>query len=145
MKIYKTLTETILPIVVGSLLFLGYFFIDEKLSAQAELESCERYELSKTVYFIFFLMLVVTSGLYQLIVGNQILKRKGNKFVLNILNCIAFAAIFTGIFVAVQIIESQEVEIKFVAGFFLVMLLLGLFFFVLRQSISKVLRNKLVD
>lgn len=145
MKIYKVLIEIILPIVIGTLIFLGYFFIDEKLSAQTELESCERYELSKTVWFLFFLILVIFSSLYQLFIGNQFLKRNGNKFVLNIFSCIIFALVFTGIFVADQIIENQEIEIKFLAGFFLAILVLGLLFFVLRQLTGKILRNKFVD
>ena len=137
MKISKTFLETILPITIGTLLFISYFFITEKLSNEPELEMCERYELSTPVYLIFALVIILISSSYQLIIGNWILKRNWNKFALNIVNSIVFGLFFTLIFIGMEVINGKAIEVKFCAGFFLVMLLLGLLFSILKSVAEK--------
>lgn len=138
MKISKTILETILPITVGTLLFISYFFIDDKfVSNELELESCERYELRTDVYLIFAFVLILISSFYQIVIGNWILKRNWNKFVLNIVNCIVFSVFFTFISIGMKIFNGKTIEVKFSTGFFLAMLLLGLLFSVLKSVAEK--------
>lgn len=142
MKISKTILETILPITVGALLFISYFFINDKFASnELELESCERYELSTAVYLIFVFVLILISSLYQIVVGNWILKRKRNKIVLNLVNCIVFSTFLTLISIGMEIFNEKTIELKFSAGFFLAMLLLGLLFSVLKSVSEKILEK----
>ena len=77
MKISKIILETILPITIGTLIFISYFFITDKFASnEAELEKCERYELSTAVYLIFEFVIILISSFYQIVIGNWILKRK---------------------------------------------------------------------
>ncbi|MGZ9675639.1 hypothetical protein [Flavobacterium sp. GNP001] len=142
MKISKTILETILPITVGTLLFISYFFVSDKFATnEAELETCERYELSTSVYLIFAFVIILISSLYQIVVGNWILKRNWNKFVLNIVNSIVFSIIFVLIFIGMKFFNGKTIEVKFSAGLFLAMLLLGLLISVLK-SITEKYSNK---
>ena len=142
MKISKTILETILPITVGTLLFISYFFVTDKFATnEAELETCERYELSTSVYLIFAFVIILISSLYQIVVGNWILKRNWNKFVLNIVNSIVFSIIFVLIFIGMKFFNGKTIEVKFSAGLFLAMLLLGLLISVLK-SITEKYSNK---
>lgn len=137
MKIFKTFLDTILPITIGTLIFMSYFFITEKLAIDSELEACERYEISNIVYLIFAFGIILISSFYQIIVGDWILKRNKNKFKLNIVNSIIFGAFFTVIFIAMGVFNEEEVEVKFCAVFFLVMIILGLLFSVLKSIFGK--------
>ena len=142
MKISKTILETILPITIGTLLFISYFFVTDKFATnEAELETCERYELSTSVYLIFAFVIILISSLYQIVVGNWILKRNWNKFVLNIVNSIVFSIIFVLIFIGMKFFNGKTIEVKFSAGLFLAMLLLGLLISVLK-SITEKYSNK---
>lgn len=137
MKTFITFLETILPITIGTLIFISYFFITEKLAIEPELEPCERYEISSIVYLIFAFGIILISSFYQIIVGDWILKRNKNKFKLNIVNSIIFGAFFTVIFIAMGVFNEEEVEVKFCAVFFLVMIILGLLFSVLKSIFGK--------
>ncbi len=138
MKISKIILETILPITIGSLLFISYFFITEKLvSNETELETCERYELSTSVYLIFAFFIILISSLYQLIFGNWILRRNWNKSVLNIINSIIFSVFFTLTYFGINALNGKAIDVNFSFGFFLIMLLLGLLFSVLRYVSEK--------
>ncbi len=142
MKISKTILETILPITIGTLLFISYFFVIDKFATnEAELETCERYELSTAVYLIFTFVIILISSLYQIVVGNWILKRNWNKFVLNIVNSIVFSMIFTLIFIGMKFFNGKTIEVKFSVGLFLAMLLLGFLISVLK-SITEKYSNK---
>lgn len=141
MKITKIFLETILPITIGTLIFISYFFITEKLISGPELEACERYELSSIVYLIFAFAIVLVSSLYQIIVGDYILKSKKNKFALNIVNSIIFAVFITILFIGTEVFNGKVVEVEFGVGFFLVMVLLGLLFSVLKSVFEKLLRK----
>lgn len=137
MKTFKTFLETILPITIGTLIFMSYFFITEKLAIDSELEACERYEVSNIVYLIFTFGIILISSFYQIIVGDWILKRNKNKFKLNIVNSIIFGVFFTVIFIAMGVFNEEEVEVKFCPVFFLVMVILGLLFLVLKSIFGK--------
>jgi len=138
MKISKIISETILPITIGTLIFISYFFITDKFASnEAELETCERYELSTAVYLIFAFVIILISSFYQIVIGNWILKRNWNKFVLNIVNSIVFGGFFTLLFIGMEVFNEKTIEVKFSAGFFLAMLLLGLLFSMLKSVVEK--------
>ncbi len=141
MKISRIFLEIILPITIGTLIFISYFFITDKLTSGSELEACERYELSSIVYLIFAFGIILISSLYQIIVGDWILKRNKNKFALNIVNSIIFAAFFTVIFIGTELFNGKTAEVEFCIAFFLIMVILGLLFSVLK-SVFKKLFNK---
>lgn len=133
MKVSKTFLATILPITIGSVLFIAFFFLKDKFAIEPELEACERNELSAVVYLLFALVIIVVSSLYQMVLGNWILKRTGNKFGLNLLNSLVFGLIFTVIFSGMEIFNGKVVDLNFGVGFFIVMVLLGLLFSVLKS------------
>ncbi|KFF03261.1 hypothetical protein [Flavobacterium reichenbachii] len=141
MKISKTILEIILPITIGTIIFISYFLIIEKLTSEPELEPCERYELSSIVYLIFAFGIILISSLYQIIVGNWILRRNKNKFMLNIVNSIIFGAFFTVIFTGMEVFNGKAIEVEFCTGFFLVMVILGLIFSVLKSVFEKLLNK----
>jgi hypothetical protein len=137
MKIPKVFLETILPITIGTILFISFFYIKEKLSFEPELASCERYELSTAVYLIFGLVILLISSLYQIIIGNWILKRSSNKYVLNIFNSIILGVLFTSIHIGMVLFNRKAIEIKFCVVLFVIMFLLGLLFSVLKIATIK--------
>lgn len=142
MKISKTILETILPITIGTLLFISYFFVTDKFATnEAELETCERYELSTAVYLIFAFVIILISSLYQIVVGNWILKRNWNKFVLNIINSIVFSLYITLIYIGINVFNGNAIELNFSAKFLLAILLLGLIFSVLKSVAEKYSRK----
>lgn len=141
MKISKIFLEIILPITIGTLIFISYFFITDKLTSEPELEACERYELSSIVYLIFAFGIILISSLYQIILGDWILKRNKNKYVLNIINSIIYGAFFTVIFIGMGVLDGKAVEVEFYTGFFLLMVILGLLFSVLRNVFEKLLNK----
>jgi hypothetical protein len=141
MKISKFFLEIILPITIGTLIFISYFFIAERLQNKPELETCERYELSSIVYLIFAFGIIFISSLYQIIVGDWILKRNKNKFALNIVNSIIFGAFFTVIFIGMELFNGKAAEVEFCIAFFLIMVILGLLFSVLKSVFEKLLNK----
>lgn len=141
MKISKIFSETIIPISIGTFLFISYFFVTDKLSSEPELELCERNELSSSVYLIFMFAIILISSLYQIAIGNWILKRNWVKFILYIVNSIILGALFTIIFIGMEVFNGKEIELKFCGGLFLVMFILGLLFSILK-SITEKYSNK---
>ena len=145
MKMVKILLQTVLPITIGSTIFILYFLISDKLSKNNELESCEIYELSNIIYLIIAFFIILASSLYQLILGNWILNRNKNKFVTHIINCIIFSGFFTLITIIFELITSKTYEVKYSIDIFLVMLFLGLLFSVLITLSQIVFKNKLEE
>ncbi|OYU96583.1 MAG: hypothetical protein CFE21_09375 [Bacteroidetes bacterium B1(2017)] len=137
MKIAKTLSETILPISIGTALFISFFYAKDRISIDPELESCERNELSTAVYLIFGFGMVVISSLYELVIGNWIVKRNGNMYLLNLANSIVFGSVFPILFIGMEIYNRKEIDIRFYIGFYLVMVLVGLIFWVLKGIFKK--------
>lgn len=142
MKISRILSENVLPNTIGAILFIGYFILKDKLSSQAELDACERFELSNTVYLIFVSVIVLLSSLYQIIIGNWILKRNQNNFALNTVNSIVFATFFTVILVIMEFVNRNAIEVKFYGEIFIVMLFLALLNLALTKLCGKLLGNK---
>lgn len=145
MKISKILLETILPISIGALLFISYFFITDKLSSKPELEDCESYELSSAVYLIFMFAIILITSIYEIVIGNWILRKNKLNLALNIFNKIVFATFFTGILVVMQFINTKTIEIETYGPVFLVMLLLGLVILALTKLFQKIFENKIVS
>lgn len=142
MKISKTILETILPITIGTLIFISYFFTTDKFASnESELETCEGFELSTFDYLIFTFVIILISSLYQIVVGNWILKRNWNKFVLNIINSIVFSLYITLIYIGISVFNGNAIELNFSAKFLLAILLLGLIFSVLKSVAEKYSRK----
>lgn len=141
MKISKEILKTIMPIAIGSLLFTLYFFATDMLACKPQLESCETYELSSSVYLIFMLVITLISSLYQISLGNWILKRSWNKLLLNIVNSIILGLLFTLGLLAMEVFNGKAIEVKFYAGFFLIMFILGMLFSILKWFFGKYLNK----
>jgi heme/copper-type cytochrome/quinol oxidase subunit 3 len=142
MKISRIISENLLPNTIGAILFIGYFIVKDKLTSQAELETCERFDLSNTVYLIFITVIVLLSSLYQIIIGSWILKKNENSFALNMLNSVVFAAFFTAILVIMEFLNRNAIEVKFYGVVFLGMLFLALLNLALKKVCEKLFGNK---
>lgn len=134
--------ENVLPNTIGAILFIGYFILKDKFTSQAELESCERFYISNTVYVIFIFFIMLLSSLYQIIIGNWILKRNEKSFALNIVNSLVFAIIFTVILVVTEFLNRNTIEVKFYGEVFLAMLFLALLNLALKKFFGKLFGNK---
>jgi hypothetical protein len=142
MKISRIISENLLPNTIGAILFIGYFIVKDKLASQAELETCERFDLNNTVYLIFITVIVLLLSLYQIIIGSWILKKNENSFALNMLNSVVFAAFFTAILVIMEFLNRNAIEVKFYGVVFLGMLFLALLNLALKKVCEKLFGNK---
>ncbi|MWB92908.1 hypothetical protein GON26_00875 [Flavobacterium sp. GA093] len=142
MKISRILLENVLPNTLGAILFIGYFIFKDNLTTQTELEACERFELSNTVYLIFVLVIGMLSSLYQLIIGNWILRRNKNSFTLNTVNSVVFATFFTLVLITMEFANRNEIEMKFYGQIIIAMLFLALLNLVLPKLCGKLFGNK---
>ena len=146
MKISKILLETVLPITIGTLLLIGYFFVTNELFSEPGLESCEGYQIYPTVYLTYMLVIVIISSLYQITLGKWILKRNENSFALRMVNSLTFAIFFTGILVIINLFQKQrKIEWDFFFIIFLITFLLGLLFSTLIKLFQKIFRRKYVN
>lgn len=144
MKISKILLETILPITIGALFLIGYFFISDKLFREPELESCEIYDISNTVYLTYLFVIIILSCLYQITLGKLILKKYEKNYAPSVLNSLVFGIFFTVIFIIINLFQ-RKMEWDFYPIIFLALFLLGLLFSVLIKICQKIFRNKFVD
>ena len=139
MKINKVLLETVLPVTIGTLFPVGYFFITDRLFSEPQLEDCESCHISNMVYMTYTLVIVTLSSLYQIIFGKWILKRSANGFILNMCNCITFATFFTGILALINLFQvERKIEWDFILVSFLAIFLLGLLFTLLTKLCQKI-------
>lgn len=141
MKTSKEILKTAIPIAIGSLLFILYFLAVDKLACKLELERCESYQLSASVYLIFMFVIIVISSLYQISLGNWILKRSWNKLLLNIMNSIMLGLVFTLGLLAMDVFNGKAIEVKFYTRFFLVIFILGILFSILKWFFGKYLNK----
>jgi heme/copper-type cytochrome/quinol oxidase subunit 3 len=145
MKISRILIENVVPNTIGAILFIGYFILKDKLTDQAELESCERFYISNTVYLIFVSVIVLLSSLYQIIIGNWILKRNESNFVLNIVNIVTFGIFFTLVLIIVEFVNKDVIEVKFYGEIFLSMFFLALLNLAFKKICGKLFGNKFAN
>ncbi|MDP3681357.1 MAG: hypothetical protein Q8R22_11055 [Flavobacterium sp.] len=145
MKISKNLLETVLPITIGTLILVGYFF-SQKLFPEPELKTCESCYPSNTVYLTYFLAITILSSLYQIIIGKWILKKNENSFALTVLNTTVFAIFFTRVFVVINLFSGKrKIEWEFFPFIFLAFLLWGLLFTALIKLYRKIFGSKLIE
>jgi len=145
MKISRILIENVLPNTIGAILFIGYFILKDKLTDQAELESCERFYISNTVYLIFVSVIVLLSSLYQIIIGNWILKKNESNFVLNIVNIVTFGIFFTLVLIIVEFVNKDVIEVKFYGKIFLSMFFLALLNLAFKKIGEKLFGDKFAN
>ena len=137
MKTSKILLETILPIALGTLFIIGFFF--KKLFSESQLKACESCHPSNTVYLTYFLAITILSSLYQIIIGKRILKNNLNSLALNILNCSVFAFFFTVVSIIINFLSgNRKIEWEFFPLIFLGLLLLGIFYSILTKLFRKI-------
>jgi uncharacterized membrane protein YozB (DUF420 family) len=137
MKISKVLLETVLPITIGALFIVGYFFITDKVFREPELEDCESCFPSNLDYLKNVILIMIPSSFYQMIIGRRILKRNENSFMLNIINSFVFAIFFIVIFVLINLYQ-RKIEWDFYPVIFLSIFFLGLFYSVLMKLCRKI-------
>lgn len=141
MKISKILLETVLPITIGTTFLVGYFYVTNELFSEPRLESCERYQILPIVYLQYIFIIVTFSSLYQISVGEWILKRNKNNFVLSILNSLTYALFFTGILAIINLFQKvKKIEWDFFIFIFLIIFLIGIFFTTLIKLSRKISR-----
>ena len=145
MKISRILSENILPNTIGTIVFIGYFLIKDKLSNQSEANAFENHELSNTVYFIFIAVITFLSCLYHVIIGRWILKRTENSFLSNVINIIVFATVFTGILIIMEFVSRNTFEIKFYGMVFLGMIILAVLHLALKKWCRKLFNGKFLN
>jgi predicted neutral ceramidase superfamily lipid hydrolase len=143
MKTSKILLETVLPISIGTLILVGYFFFSQSFPEETKIESCERYDISISVYFTYFIVIITLTSLYQILLGNRILKRNKNSFILNTVNNIVFATFFTGVLVLINLFHTEKkIEWEFFIIIFLAIFLLGIFYAFLIKLFGKIMRKR---
>jgi hypothetical protein len=144
MKITKNLLETVLPITIGTLFIVGYFFITDNFFREPELENCDNCFPSNLVYMKNIIVIVMLLSLYQLTIGNSILKKHRNIFKASFLNSFVFAILITGIFVIANLF-LRKIEWDFYPIIFLILLILGISFTLLIKVCRKMIGNKFAN
>ena len=88
-------------------------------------------------------MIVVPISLYQIAIGNSILKRNGNSVKLSFLNVIVFAILVIAILIVMNLF-LRKVEWDFYPLIFIALILLGLSFTVLIKFSQKMFADKFI-
>lgn len=146
MKTSKIQLETVLPISIGTLILVGYFFFTQSFSEKTEIESCERYNISISVYLTYLIVIIILTSLYQIFLGKRILKRNKNSFILNTVNNIVFATFFTGVLVVINLFHAEKkIEWEFFIIIFPAIFLLGIFFTFLIKLFEKIMGNRTIN
>ena len=128
MKIYKKiLLETVLPITVGALFIVIYFFITDNFFREPELENCDSCFPSNITYLKYMLVIIIPPSIYQITLGYYILKRNKNSFKLNVLNSFTFGIMCTGILITINLFKGT-IEWEFFPIIFLVIFIFALIF-----------------
>ena len=143
MKISRILLETILPITIGAIFIVGYFFITDKFFREPALEDCDSCYPSTLEYLKNILVIVLPICLYQIAIGNSILKRNGNSVKLSFLNSIVFAILVIAILIVMNLF-LRKVEWDFYPLIFIALILLGLLFTVLIKFSRKMFADKFI-
>lgn len=144
MKITKSLIETVLPITVGTLFIVGYFFITDNFFREPSLENCESCFPSNLDYLKNIIVMVIPLSLYQLTIGNSILKKYNNSFKAISLNSIVFAISVTGILVIANLF-LRKIEWDFYPVIFLILVILGILFTLLIRLCREMVGNKFIN
>lgn len=144
MKITKSLIETVLPIIVGTLFIVGYFFITDNFFRETSLENCKSCFPSNLDYLIYIIVIVIPLSLYQLTIGNSILKKYHNSFKASSLNSIVFAVSVTGILVIANLF-LKKMEWDFYPVIFLILVILGILFTLFIKLCRKMVGNKFIN
>ena len=143
MKISKILVETILPITIGAIIIVAYFFITDRFFREPGVEDCESCYPSTLVYLKNILAIVLPISFYQITIGNSILKRNGNSMKLCFLNTIVFAILVLGILIVINLF-LRKLEWDFYPIIFIALIFLGLIFTVLIRFSRKIFADKFI-
>jgi|GEM_PF-4093351 len=144
MKITTILIETVLPIIVGTLFIVAYFFITDHFFREPGLENCDSCFPGNLDYLKNIIMIVIPLSLYQLTIGNSILKKYNNIFKASSLNSIVFAVSVTGI-LAIANLFLRKIEWDFYPVIFLILVILGILFTLLIKLCRKMTGNKFIN
>jgi hypothetical protein len=143
MKSSKILLENVLPISIGTLIIVGYFFLSQNFYEKTEIESYERYNISISVYLTYLIVIITLTSLYHLLLGNRILKRNKNSFILNTFNNIVFATFFTGVLIVINLFQTvKKIEWEFFIFIFVAVFFLGIFYTFLIKLFEKIMRKR---
>lgn len=117
--------RTGIPVIIGTIIFFGGFWIWDRLTAPAYIESCNDYRLSNFFYLISILVTAGISTFYQLTVGKWLKERViHNKAAGHVINIVAFALFLTGIMLVVSIIDGKPGN--GIGTYFLLTIVLGI-------------------
>jgi hypothetical protein len=133
MKLSKLFSETILPISIGTLIFFGSFaLIIENID----------YKKGLNQFTIVFLLTVLFSSIYQIMIGNWFSNRNKNKLIFNIFNCLVFATFFTIILIFINLLSVQPIEWDFFIVIYFALFVLELLFLTIITILKKfILKN----
>jgi hypothetical protein len=119
------LISTVFPVIIGTAIFVGYFWISDRLATPKDLESCSDYYLSNTDYIVSIFVIALIATLYQLTAGNLLKERlKNNKAAGYLINILSFALCMTGILLQIAIVTGKPWA--GIGIFFLAAIMLGI-------------------
>ena len=99
---------TIIPSTIGTIILVGYFFVDDRLTPREIVESCSDFYLSNTDYLMFILIIAGLGSVFKVatdkILGNQLAKFVVIRHATSIL---LFASFFLAIFLIAAIVNGK--------------------------------------
>lgn len=104
----EILLGTIIPSTIGTIILVGFFFVDDRLIAREIVESCSDFYLSNTDYLMFILIIAGLGSVFKFatdkILGNRPAKSVVIRHATSIL---IFALFFLAIFLIAAIVNGK--------------------------------------
>ncbi|OQP62839.1 hypothetical protein A3860_26365 [Niastella vici] len=145
-KILNILINTVVPVTIGTTVFVGCFWLIDKHTLETDVKDCEVYNLSNTFYLVSIFVIVAITTFYQLTIAELLNRHVNNKgFSSYIIKILAFA-LFISVASLLILLVNGKPEAMVAVNLFLMGCMLGvintLSYFVCRKLIPKIFSDK---
>ena len=104
-KIKYVLTRTVLPSTIGAIVFIAFFFIEDRLATRPDVESCCDFYLSGSDYIMFMLIIAGLGSIFKF-TTDQILIDKFKSPQQHIISILLITSFFLG-FIAIAMVNGK--------------------------------------
>ena len=141
----KDILEIISPITIATLISMICLYILDGISMNENPpcecgEHCENNDSNYSFFLLLSFIVILIPSIYQLLIGNWILKFNSNKIILNILNSFVFAVFFVLFTIAMEFINAKRIDSDLTLVVFIVMFFFSLFIFIVKIVIEKYIK-----
>jgi hypothetical protein len=106
-RIKDILGKTILPVMLGTGILVGYFFIDDRLAPREHVESCDNFYLSNSDYLITFIIIAGLGGIFKLTADRLSNKLTKTGVLRHVISILIFVFLFANTFLVTTLIKGK--------------------------------------